>query len=207
MEKMRPNQRKLRNFLINKDVQLRLVLHNFIYLFLFVGVTLAVVLSPLIYDMSYAESIDVQYQAAQTLLHLFKLWLPAVVVMALLIFIHQVIVTHRLVGPLVNFSHTFRRVAGGDFTRRSRLRRGDYLKKECREINEMVDQLALFITRVKEGNDDLVEFLGRLSDGGLLQEDEYQEEARHLLAKANEVQASLEVFRVELDEEDGSSKC
>ena len=63
------------------------------------------------------------------------------VVVFFIFIVHQLILTHRVCGPLVNFMHTIREVARGNLTRKSYIRKADYLDDECKEINQMVDGL------------------------------------------------------------------
>jgi methyl-accepting chemotaxis protein len=158
MEKKR-YKRNLRHYLIHKEIQLKIVLTNLAYTVIILTITLAVLLSPLLHDMFFSNNLDVQYQAAQTFLTLIKRLVPAVVLMFILVFVHQVLITHRICGPLVNFSHTFRRIAEGDFTRKVYLRKGDYLREECERINAIVDSLARSIGNIRINHGELVSLL------------------------------------------------
>lgn len=158
MEKNR-YERKWQNYLINKNIQLRLVLTNLVYMVVIIVITLAVLLSPLFQSMFFSEDLNVQYEAAQTFLTLLKRLVPAIVVLFTLVFVHQILMTHRICGPLVNFDHTFRRIMQGDFTRRVHLRRGDYWNEECERINAMLDSLSQFITKVKTSHERLMAVL------------------------------------------------
>lgn len=152
-------KRKLGSYLINKEIQLKIVLTNLAYMLVIIIITLAMLLSPLFYDMFLSSDLDVQYQAAQTFLTLVKRLLPAVILMFVLVFLHQILITHRICGPLVNFTHTFKRIAQGDLTRKVVLRKGDYLREECEKINEMIDSLAHFISNIRGGQEKLISVL------------------------------------------------
>ncbi len=150
------NKRLLRNFLINKEIQLKIVLINLLYILLIIIITLAVLLYPLLYDMFISNNIDIQYKAAQNFLMLMKHLLPAVCVMFIFTFIHQIIFSHRFLGPLVNFGHTFYKISNGDFTRNILLRKGDFLQKESEKINEINDSLAKHISDIKNSHEKLI---------------------------------------------------
>lgn len=152
-------ERKLRNYLINKDVQLKIILTNLVYMLIIAIITLTVLLSPLLQNMFFSDNLDVQYQAAQTFLALMKRLIPAVILMFFLVFVHQTLITHRICGPWVNFTHTFKRIAEGDLTRKVVLRKGDYLGEECEKINLMMNSLASFIANIKKSNEKLVSVL------------------------------------------------
>lgn len=149
-------KRKIRNLFTHRDLQLRIILNSLVYLFLVLLVTLIVTLSPFMYDMFLSQDMNVQYQAAQTFLLVFKRLAPALAGMFVLAFIHQAVITHRVCGPLVNFTNTFRRVAKGDLTQKVTLRKGDFLKNECRKINTMIEQFAQLVSRVKNDHEKLV---------------------------------------------------
>ena len=124
------NHRKLRNYLLSNSIQLRVILIMLLHMLLVLATTMAVTLSPLVKDMLFSTDLQVQYQAAQRFLEMVRTLIPAVAAIFLLVFLHQVVITHRVCGPLVNFSNTFKRIAEGDLTRTIRLRRGDYLSAE-----------------------------------------------------------------------------
>ena len=141
-------KRKLRNYLINKDLQLCLIRNNLFYMLLCVIVTVSILLYPLIHDMMFLPDIESQYHAAQTFLLLVKWLVPAILIVLVLFMGHTIIATHRICGPLVNFTHTFDRLAQGDLTRKVYIRKGDYLKSECERINLMIEGISGIITRL-----------------------------------------------------------
>ena len=129
---------------------------NLVYMLLIVAVTFAILLSPLISDMVSSDSLDIQFHAAQTFLTLLKRFIPALLAMFVLIFLHQISFTHRICGPLVNFGYTFEKVLEGDLTRKVHLRKGDYLQKECDQINDILEFLGIRIAGFSENADKLV---------------------------------------------------
>jgi hypothetical protein len=58
-------KRKFRNYLINKDLQLRLIRNNLFYQLICVIVTVSILLYPLVQDMIYSPDLESQYRAAQ----------------------------------------------------------------------------------------------------------------------------------------------
>jgi nitrogen fixation/metabolism regulation signal transduction histidine kinase len=153
------HKRRFGNYLINKNVQFRIVFTNLVYMAIIIIITAAVILSPLYHDMFLSNDLDVQYKAAQTFLALAKRLIPAALLMFFLVFVHQMLITHRICGPLVNFSHTFKSIAEGDLTRKVYLRKGDYLREECEKINAMVDSLSSSIANIKDDHGKLIKLL------------------------------------------------
>jgi methyl-accepting chemotaxis protein len=157
-------KRKLRNYLINKDLQLRLIRNNLFYLLICVIVTVSILLYPLIHDMMFLPDLEGQYRAAQTFLLLVKWLVPAILIVLVLFMGHTIISTHRICGPLVNFTHTFESLAQGDLTRKVYIRKGDYLKRECTRINLMIDGISGIINRLFTNHNQLLATLQSLNE-------------------------------------------
>ena len=49
--------------------------------------------------------------------------------------------SHRFCGPLINFGHTFAKMAEGDFSSKVHLRKNDFLKAEAAQVNAIIDRL------------------------------------------------------------------
>lgn len=196
--------RKLRNYLINRDIQLRVISANLLYMAAVVMITMAIVLSPLMVDIFFSKDLSVQYQSSQTFLMLIQTLIPALALMLFLIFIHQLLMTHRICGPLVNFNNSFKRIAQGDLTRKVFLRQGDYLTEECSRINEMIDGLADLITRFRGSHSRLImeleDILGRVED--INTRKDIENVLAEIKNQAITVQADLSVFRLADDAED-----
>jgi methyl-accepting chemotaxis protein len=141
-------KRNVRNFLTDKDLQLHLLAQSLIYSIVVVIVAVGIVLYPLIRDMIQHQDMDRQYHAAQALIALAKWLVPAVIIVLVLFMGHMIVVTHRICGPLINFTHTFNKLAEGDLTRKVHLRTHDYLKSECERINHMIEGISGIINRL-----------------------------------------------------------
>jgi methyl-accepting chemotaxis protein len=157
-------KRKLRNYLINNDLQLRLIRNNLFYLLLCVIVTVSILLYPLIHDMLLLPDLESQYRAAQTFLLLVKWLVPAILVVLVLFTGHTIVSSHRICGPLVNFNHAFDRLAQGDLTRKVYIRKGDYLKSECNRINLMIDGISGIIDRLFANHNQLLATLQSMNE-------------------------------------------
>jgi len=158
------SKRKLRNYLINNDLQLRLIRNNLFYLLFCVIATVSILLYPLIHNMLFLPDLESQYRAAQTFLLLVKWLVPAILIVLILFMGHTIITTHRICGPLVNFTHTFDRLAQGDLTRKVYMRKGDYLKSECARINLMIDGISGIINRLFTNHNQLLATLQSLNE-------------------------------------------
>ena len=94
-------KRYLKNYLIDRDLQIRIITGSVIFMLSAVILSLTIILYPLFKDM-FAADLDIQYRAAQTFLTLVKRLIPAVILLLLLFVIHLINVTHKICGPLVN---------------------------------------------------------------------------------------------------------
>ena len=151
---MKPKKRvrKLKNYLIAKDIQLRLVLSNFLYLCLISLVLVLAVLSPYFYDIFKNDELWIQYVSAKTFLVLLDRLILALPFIFVISFIHFIVLTHRFCGPMINIKNTIQEVARGNFTRKVFLRKNDFLKKEASILNHMIDQLAGHYEDIREDN-------------------------------------------------------
>lgn len=153
------NKRKIRSYLIAKDIQFRIIFSTLIYFFSVVILVVSLALSPLIFDMLSSNSMDIQHQAAQNFLVVIKWLIPTVVVISILIFIHHVIVTHRIYGPMFKFNKVFKKISQGDLSQKVSIRRKDYLHNECNNINEMIAGLSAIISPIQIGHNNLISIL------------------------------------------------
>jgi methyl-accepting chemotaxis protein len=152
---MEHSGRKFFNFIVDKDLQLRIMAYSIIYMICFTLVILCIVLYPLISDMIFSTDIEVQNIAARNFLAIGKKIVPALIAVFILFTLYQLIITHRICGPLVNFTNTFARIAEGNLSQKVRIRKHDYLKEECEHINEMIAGLARIIERVTDDHKNL----------------------------------------------------
>jgi methyl-accepting chemotaxis protein len=128
-------------------------------MFVLITVTVCGVLFPLLYDMFLPQDAEIQNQAARTFRTLVTKALPFTLITVILIFLHQIKVIHRILGPLENFKNTFIRVADGDLTRKVILRHGDYLEDESAKINRMIQSLSNHEAQLQEGRKEIIPIL------------------------------------------------
>jgi nitrogen fixation/metabolism regulation signal transduction histidine kinase len=137
----KPDNRRWKNFLIRKDVQLPIIATNLVFLAVVSAVLIAVLLSPLYIGMLHGKTLWLQQAAGK----LFLILLPRVALALVLILVaasvHQLVLSHRFCGPLVNFGYTFDKMARGDFSRYVHLRKKDFLSAEAACVNAILDRL------------------------------------------------------------------
>ncbi|MGM0418415.1 MAG: hypothetical protein ACQEQS_06815 [Thermodesulfobacteriota bacterium] len=147
---MKNNRRLLKNFIINKDFQLRIIFYNFLYLFIASLITAAVILYPETSKMSSSLSVAEKYDAAQTFITLSARLIPAILILLLISFIHMLILTHKICGPIISFNKAIKEYKEGNISARVNLRKNDFLKNESREVNEIVQELESWVVSLKK---------------------------------------------------------
>jgi methyl-accepting chemotaxis protein len=194
-------KRSFKNYLINKDLQLHLLAQSFIYASVMIMASIGIILYPLIHDIIILDDLDRQYEAAQTFLSLAKRLVPAILILLVLFMGHLIAITHRICGPLVNFTHTFNKLGEGDLTRKVHLRKGDYLRSECERINHMIDGLSDLINRLRSDHGKLMitlqDIKERVRDTGTEEKIEVTLEIIRLEAKY--LSDTLSRFKIEED--------
>ena len=192
------HRRKLRSYFINKKIQLRLATTNLMYMILVVSVVILTVLAPFYLDSFESLELCRQYLSAKLFIVLLERLAIAVGVLLLVAFIHQIVMSHKFCGPLVNFVNSFKRLSKGDLTRRIYLRRYDFLKDEARHLNEMIDGLSNKIAQIKKENKLLVSNLEKVTDTEANQEVN-SNALRDAIARADACQKLLSNFKLSED--------
>ncbi len=194
--KRRTNQRKLKNYLIANKTQFKIALANLILLILVVTVIVFSILTPFYQDIFLMDDLCSQHYSAKFFLVLIDRLFLACIAILLLTLLHNVLVNHRLCGPLVNFSNTFIKISQGDLTRKVFLRRHDFLKSEANQVNDMIDFLSDHITTIKKDNDLLLSALDEVANGKV--EKETYENAWNIVKKqANLCNEHLSKFKID----------
>ena len=191
------NRRKWRNYLINPGFQLRLALVHTLFVVVVVGVLVAILLSPLYYEIQTTSELWSQYVLAQFMLNLMDRVAVVILVIIIISAIYQIIFSHRLCGPFINMNHTFDCLSEGDLTRKVFLRRKDFLKKEAESINSMVDALNERVCKLKKIQTELSSTALQLPEGKI-------EDGLRALIQQNK--AFLDEWKVDSDNPE-TNKC
>jgi methyl-accepting chemotaxis protein len=133
---------------------------------LMVAVVVLTILSPLYLDIFQSIDLCNQYFSAKMFIILLERLAFALLILLILAFLHQIVLTHKFCGPLVNFVKTFKRISDGDLTRKIFLRRYDFLQNEANQVNEMMDGLSSLVAKIKKENSLLLSMLEEAADSG-----------------------------------------
>jgi methyl-accepting chemotaxis protein len=189
------NQRKLRNYLIANKTQLKIVLANLILVVLVFAVIVFTILSPFYHDIFLMDDLYSRHYSAKFFLVLLDRISLAFIAILVLALIHNVFANHKLCGPLVNFSKTFKKISRGDLTRKVFLRRHDFLKTEAQEVNDMIDSLSDYITTIKKDNDRLLSALEEVGSGET-EKNTYENAFKIVKKQANLCNEHLSKFKI-----------
>ncbi len=174
------NRRKLRNFLIHKDLQRPMIVAHLAYLLYVLVAIIATILSPYYSDIFATGDLWAKHFSAKTFIVLLERLTLVSLFIVVISFFHFVLFTHKFCGPLVNIGHTIARISKSDFTRKIYLRKGDFLKNEAQQINAMVKSLSNSIEIIKRENHLLLEDI---------------EKSLQVCAKQPEIDAKLKDFQ------------
>jgi len=128
-------KRRLRNYLIKKDIQLGLTYRFLLILILFslfIGFQAYIIIWPVASGFISKELINLVRH--QVFIRLLFFGLPFIVV----IIGFAIVFTHRIAGPIYRFELTFDRLIQGEDVPLIQLRPGDELKELAEKINDLI---------------------------------------------------------------------
>lgn len=129
---------KRKKFLIKPSYQLKIAI-SLILSFIIYSIILAFVLFyPLARDFYASANIQEQAVISKQVLSLHtRLW-PAIIIVALLMGLQIILISHRIFGPVYRFEMTIKEYIKGNFSTRIKLRKRD----EFKEIQDLLNELA-----------------------------------------------------------------
>jgi signal transduction histidine kinase len=190
------NQRRLKNYFVANKIHFKMMLANLTLMLLVFSVVIGAVLYPFYHEIFRIDDLYAQHYSAKFFVVLLDRLSIALIAVLLISLIYQMIVNHKFCGPLVNFSHTFKKIIQGDFTRKVYLRRHDFLKNEAAQVNDMIDSLSDRIMTLKKDHDHLLSAIEDMS-GVEVEPAEYQNAMETLRKQAHICHEHLSVFKIE----------
>lgn len=145
-----------KTFVVNRRLQLELLLTCLAYVVFLVFVVSAAMFVPLMIQLERPDpTSSANADAATQLLYLHKAyWLPALLAV-LAIGLHSISTSHRIAGPLYRFRRVCEAMATGTVPRKVTLRQHDHLVEEMDAVNAMLDTWRQIGGRVREDTADL----------------------------------------------------
>lgn len=190
------NRRQLKNYLVANKTHLKMLLANLILMLLVFAIIIVEVIFPFYYEIFKIHDLYAQHYSAKFFILLLDRLSISLLVILLLNLLYQMMINQKFCGPLVNFSHTFKKIAQGDLTRKVFLRRHDFHKNEAAQVNDMIDSLSNYIMTIKKDHDLLMVTLEDVMIGEMTPT-EYQSALCTLKRHADMCHNQLSVFKLE----------
>jgi methyl-accepting chemotaxis protein len=152
--------------IVDSALQYRFLALVLAYCFLIVGVMLIPLFIPSMIQLQNTTlSLDMRASAADHILFLHtRIWPPLIALIGI-IAIHSFILFHRIVGPLFRFRRTYEHIGKGDLRTKIRIRRKDYLHKDCAALNDMVTELSEKLKAIRKLNYDALDSFKEFEKG------------------------------------------
>jgi len=189
------NHRKFRNYFISKEIQLPIAIAHLSYIILIAAVLIATVLSPFYLDMFKTGDLLVRHSSAKLFIVMLERLSMASMLTILISFIHFIIFSHKFCGPLVRIGRTIAKISEKDFTDKIYLRKGDFLKPEAQQINDMMGVLSNSVETIKKENSLLLDDLEKSIQAHGNQA-EIDAELKGFRDRARRCQVQLDNFRL-----------
>lgn len=146
---MNNNRRQLKNFIINREFQFKIIFYNVIYLFLASLITAVIILFPEIIKMNSSSVSDIEkFNAATNFLQLSGRIIPALFILSIIAFVHMIVFTHRICGPVISFTKAVKEFKKGNLKARIKLRKKDFLTEQSERVNEILDDFTGYLAEI-----------------------------------------------------------
>ena len=154
-----------RKFVLDRKLQVTLMIISFTYVVLFCAIVGMCLFIPLMIelDKSYVGSQE-DFIAAERILYLHEKFWPAMLLCFFAMGCHSIFISHKIVGPLYRFNLIFNAIKEGTVPTPIRLRKGDYLYSEMENINQMLERLGDKLTELQESQATLNRFIIKCKD-------------------------------------------
>jgi methyl-accepting chemotaxis protein len=145
-----------RTFIINKDLQLKLLFASLLYVFLSLAVVGAGLFVPLFAELDEPGGTSLKLQqAAKMILYLHEKFWPAGLFSLLLICFLSIRTSHRVAGPLYRITLVLDSLRKGTLSRPVHARKGDHLDAEIEITNQMLEGLRVQVREIQKAQTDL----------------------------------------------------
>lgn len=187
-------------YLIDKPNQIRFALLIIGYLILYVLLMIIIIFLPASLTLLSKNALTPEkYEAAKEFFYIdARVW-PAFFIIALLIGIHSIFITHRIFGPLYRLKRSLQQMQGGDISFEARIRRKDYLLEYIDELNNLLKVLRDRINDIKGQNGKIIDKTASLKknmqENNLLQTEEIQDLVNELEKEQEIMKECLEYFK------------
>ena len=187
-----------RHFIINKDLQFSLLTISIFYLLLFLVVVGSILFIPVMLELDRVDYASEQaVQAASKILYLHSKFWPAVLLVLVLICLHSIRTSHKIAGPLYRFDRLYESMKEGNLPKKVTLRKGDYLRNEMENINEMLESLTIRVQEIKDAQSGLNEAISECKDVvSHASKDEISKRMNDITEKGDQLGEKLAYFKL-----------
>jgi methyl-accepting chemotaxis protein len=183
-----------KNYLINKDFQLR-----YIGRIVFSIIVMALVTAFTVYYTTWARIMDQFYNVPQIASQFAMLFSSVNRTMGLFLLVFvaviaavSVFISHSIAGPVFRFEKSLQAVAAGDLTLKIGLRKGDEFKHLADTMNEMITSLRTNLTSDRQLIADMSQLLAQISQERTTKGKNTTEAVSHDLEKLNSLIQKLQ---------------
>lgn len=147
---MRPYRRKFRNFLIDRQFQIKYMLVTVLLLLAYTFIFVVLLFLPYLLTLSFDYPLDEQAEAARAFLLLHNRVWPAIGTVIVVLGALSIFVTHRIAGPVYRIKQALAGIAGGHLDTTVRLRKWDDLQEMAQHVNLLAEELHTVVTAMKD---------------------------------------------------------
>jgi hypothetical protein len=172
-----------------------MIVAHLAFILLVVVTLIATVLSPFYADIFKTGDLWLKHFSAKMFIVLLERLSIASILIVVISFFYFILFTHKFCGPMVNIGKTIARISERDFTRKVYLRKGDFLKREAKQINAMMKALSNSMEIIKKENLLLTEDI-ESSIQGCGQQKEFVAKLKDFLDRGNRCREQLDNFQL-----------
>lgn len=148
---MRPYKR--RTFLVDKKFQLKYILLVIVMLIAYTMIFVTTLFLPQILPLAFNSPAEEQVKAAEILLIYHKNVWPAVFLVIPLFGFFSIFLTHKIAGPVYRLKMKLEEMTSWNLDTKLILRNGDDLHDLAECVNQLSDELQLFVADLKSNYD------------------------------------------------------
>lgn len=189
-----------RKFIINRDLQLKLLFASLFYVFLALAVVGSGLFIPLFTELDKPGATALKLpQAAKMILYLHEQFWPAVLLSFVLICILSIRTSHRIAGPLYRIFLVLESLKKGKLPKPVHARKGDHLDGEIKITNQMLEGLRAHVGEIQRAQTDLNDAIAACSKAiAHASSKELTNLMKGISEKGSTLEERIRYFRIEL---------
>jgi methyl-accepting chemotaxis protein len=189
-----------RKFIINRDLQLRLLFASLFYVFLALAVAGTGLFIPLFTELDRVGATSLKlHQTANMVLYLHENFWPAFILSLVLIGFLSTRTSHRIAGPLYRIVLVLESLKKGTLPKPIHSRKGDHLHAEIEITNQMIEGLRGHAGELQQEQAALKEAIAACSRAiGHASREELANLMKDVNEKKDRLEERINYFRIEL---------